>query len=544
MEQLKAKIKLPSSKNLLNSLFILLFMAQTLAHLFTNSGLLNVDELEHIHASWLVWSGKTPYLDFFEHHNPLLWYLFAPITGFMFDNVNVYYVARFSVFLAVLTSWFFIYKIITRYFGTGKQWVLALLLFGCGDYLSRNFVEFRPDVFMNLCFWSGLYFLFRYFETKQSIKLTISFALFTLSFFFLQKIILLLFFLGAFIFYALIKKQIKYQDFFKALCLPLLLFGIFTAWLFWHNMFALYFELNYKLNSLIPVYYGFHIIKTTPLNTIINMPTTLGYATITLTPSIILFSCAAILFYPVFLSYNTIYSKCIIFLLFAELGIRLLTFSPYAHYFSLFFELAAIVIACSFFKHDTPLKNKLYHTALGISCIIFASSIYTNEPSKNSSTTVLRMADFVIKNTSPDETVFNADNCIYNLFRPDPSYVWFQLNDIGYIYETNFGKKTNLDTLITQKMPTVIFAKDYTNTPLNERRAKKLYEYNADLVRLYQNVNIPDYALTDLMVKIPSVDAYIWNQELINKYYKTTEIEQLMILKDEYRTKTQDKKHD
>jgi len=71
-----------------------------------------------------------------------------------------------------------------------------------------------------------------------------------------------------------------------------------------------------------------------------------------------------------------------------------------------------------------------------------------------------------------------------------------------------------------------------------------LYEYNADLVRLYQNVNIPDYALTDLMVKIPSVDAYIWNQELINKYYKTTEIEQLMILKDEYRTKTQDKKHD
>ena len=40
------------------------------------------DDLEHIHASWLVWQGYIPYTDFFEHHHPLTWYIFAPLVGF------------------------------------------------------------------------------------------------------------------------------------------------------------------------------------------------------------------------------------------------------------------------------------------------------------------------------------------------------------------------------------------------------------------------------------------------------------------------------
>ena len=31
------------------------------------------DDLEHIHASWLVWQGYIPYTDYFEHHHPLMW---------------------------------------------------------------------------------------------------------------------------------------------------------------------------------------------------------------------------------------------------------------------------------------------------------------------------------------------------------------------------------------------------------------------------------------------------------------------------------------
>ena len=36
------------------------------------------DEFQHLHAAYLVALGQTPYIDFFEHHTPLFYYLAAP----------------------------------------------------------------------------------------------------------------------------------------------------------------------------------------------------------------------------------------------------------------------------------------------------------------------------------------------------------------------------------------------------------------------------------------------------------------------------------
>ena len=43
------------------------------------SGSTDGDTIEHIHTSWLIHTGKIPYKDFFQHHNPLLWYIFSPL---------------------------------------------------------------------------------------------------------------------------------------------------------------------------------------------------------------------------------------------------------------------------------------------------------------------------------------------------------------------------------------------------------------------------------------------------------------------------------
>src|SRR5216683_7821192 len=37
------------------------------------------DEIEHLHASWLISSGELPFRDFLEQHHPTLWFLAAPI---------------------------------------------------------------------------------------------------------------------------------------------------------------------------------------------------------------------------------------------------------------------------------------------------------------------------------------------------------------------------------------------------------------------------------------------------------------------------------
>ena len=36
------------------------------------------DEFEHIHATYCIYSGMIPHIDFFEVHPPLLWYLLLP----------------------------------------------------------------------------------------------------------------------------------------------------------------------------------------------------------------------------------------------------------------------------------------------------------------------------------------------------------------------------------------------------------------------------------------------------------------------------------
>src|SRR5262245_48636551 len=49
-----------------------------------------VDEFEHLHSAYLVSRGQTPYVDFFEHHPPLGYYLVAatvPMQAPTFDTI-------------------------------------------------------------------------------------------------------------------------------------------------------------------------------------------------------------------------------------------------------------------------------------------------------------------------------------------------------------------------------------------------------------------------------------------------------------------------
>ena len=512
-----------------------LLLAQALLDLFY-TGLLNADEIEHIHASWLVWNGKTPYLDFFEHHNPLLWYLFAPLTSLMFDNVNIYFACRLSALAANLASWWFIYKIIRQWLGSYKIWLAALVLFCCGDYVSRNLVEFRPDAFMNLCFWSGLYFYLAYFANKRQIYLSAAFTLFGLAFFFLQKAALLLAALGIFTVWQQIKRRIKLSDFIKALIVPFIISGLFAAWLLYHKMLGLYWELNYSLNSLLPQYYGLHMVKFTIFGVMLHLPFYNGWASVFFAPSAIALSFAAILSYPKIWQKN-IAAKCLVVLFFSELLIRIFTFSPYAHYFSLLNAFAALIIAAAVFENENTFKKYLYNIAMFIVFIIAAGLVLCSFAQRHNNAKIkpfLETAQFVINQTKPNEAVLNADNTNFNLFRPDAHYIWFMLNDIGWIYETNFTQKTNLDDMLKAKKAVLLKPEDFSNTPLSERRNKKLFEYNTDMMRLYQKQKISDIDLFDLLIKIPQPKAYIWNMELVQKYYQPAE-HGFWILKDEYR---------
>jgi len=59
----------------------------------------SIDEFEHIHSGWYVNTGHIPYSDFFQHHNPLLWYLMVPVFRVFGETVESLIAVRLLIFL-------------------------------------------------------------------------------------------------------------------------------------------------------------------------------------------------------------------------------------------------------------------------------------------------------------------------------------------------------------------------------------------------------------------------------------------------------------
>ena len=89
-----------------------------------------VDEFEHLHAAYLVSRGQTPYVDFFEHHTPLLYYLAAallPMRAPDFDAIiHARYLALLFSALTIGLSWWWV----RRSFGSVEALTVTAFLVG------------------------------------------------------------------------------------------------------------------------------------------------------------------------------------------------------------------------------------------------------------------------------------------------------------------------------------------------------------------------------------------------------------------------------
>ena len=77
------------------------------------------DTLEHIHCSWLVYANFVPYKDFFQHHNPLLWYMFAPFVGLHAKGLDDTIITASVLSAAIIVSfinYLYLYLITKRFF--------------------------------------------------------------------------------------------------------------------------------------------------------------------------------------------------------------------------------------------------------------------------------------------------------------------------------------------------------------------------------------------------------------------------------------------
>lgn len=359
-----------------------------------------VDEIEHLRASWFISSGYLPYRDFFEHHHPLLWFLWAPMMKILPQQIDwALYSARFAAALLSTGSLIIFFIWVKRFFGGSKTACLALC-FSFIIYVSwYTFSIFKPDTFARFFYMLGLYQFFAFCQNKQTKDLIWCGVNFTISFLFLQTIIFSVLPLAFPLFWLLYKKQISWNTLLIALAAPLFMLCAVLMFLYATDSLAAYFQLNWIFNS--------YLFKAAPFY---NDPV-IGFYGIYIVLAVI---SALLLLFKHKTNFNT---NMVIILFFGEL-FHLLCFSAVMpHYFVYLLIFSAIIFAlvCQDIT-DSVLINTI-KAGLAASVVINAFMLYFCNNKD-----ILKILH-IIEN-SDNKTVLNCGDIFY-VWEPLHHYYWF-----------------------------------------------------------------------------------------------------------------------
>ncbi len=444
------------------------------------------DDIEHIHSAWLVHQGKIPYIDFFQHHNPLLWYLFAPLTGALAYDLALFDVVRLiSTFVMFTTLW--IAALAVKRFITGS-WYGALLTVAAvfPSYIIFSGQDFRPDNYMVLAFILGLYWFFAYLEKKHLRLLVFSFFSMFISFLFMQKIIFIMAFWGGAVVYLLYAGEIPVKDFLKALVLPAVGALLFFFWLLYHGMVARYWLSNYIFNLYIPDVYGGLVERTKPE----------FYA----------LSAFAFCGCCYFLYRGNKYARILCLLWLAEAAQRFFYFSLDRHYYYLL-QIFNAMVAGAFAWTLAKRWNWTAYLWVALSlwgCLLFRDYALEKElpPYYHRYVT----PKYVLEQTNRCDAVLNGYGLTYGLFSKDVTYYWNlngQLDVIGS--QIGLAPLPDLNAAVHENLPRII----YTGPFWNEKLRK-------------QHIDIPVHWI---------------DSGLRDKYYQQSSFVDIFILKPEYQAK-------
>jgi hypothetical protein len=144
------------------------------------------DEIEHLHASWLISQHMRPFTDFFEHHQPLFWYLFSFLPSET-SPFTVLLVARGVMFVLMLFTLFLSFDIAKLLLCDARKALLAPALLASTWVFLRTSTEVRPDNPMLLLLAISADFFLRYLSSHRLAHCLLSSMALSLAFIFLHK---------------------------------------------------------------------------------------------------------------------------------------------------------------------------------------------------------------------------------------------------------------------------------------------------------------------------------------------------------------------
>lgn len=467
----------------------LLFGLAYCLYLSWKTNTLGGDTLEHIHSSWLVYANFIPYKDFFQHHNPLLWYVFSPIVGLHAHGVDDNIITSIVTSMATITAFInyaFLYLITSRFLSNKEGGVIAAAI-AFTPYMLISIIHFRPDNFMMTCFFAGLYFYFSHIKEQKMWQLSLAMMLFWLSFMFLQKIIFTLIILALITIFLLYKKVIKVENVIYSMMLPVVLSAGFVAYLWANGILAIWYHSNFTFNLYIPELFSeerrYGIIWPELKLLLIG-------------------SFCAIIF---LVRQKNIFFNIITILFLCEFAQRLFYFSAFAYYFYLLIYLASILSAT--FMEEKLFKRyyvSIYVLLIALGICMYKPSVYEGNVGDKVSRFYEPLNKKVVRVSTPCDYILNGDGAIYNLYNRDPYYYWNLLGQLDVIGDKiGIHPMMDINEVIEKYKPKIIYGGEYKDKYFSERG-------------IIKNVHTP-------------------SKELLDKYYKRFDnSDVLYILKPEY----------
>lgn len=387
-------------KNILTSYHAIAFcdvVALIIAFVF--SGVLILDELEHLHAAYFISSGLIPFRDFFEHHHPLFLFTLVPLIKLLPQNaLMVLFTTRLLMTAVSFGTFYYIYKISERFLGGKFSALLSVLIFLSFYPALYMFSIVKPDTIMHFFFVCGLYYFFEYVETLHRKPLIICATSFTVSFLFLQTAIFLIFPIVLIAFYILYKNPKQIKNFLYAIPFPLLFIGAFTAYLYITDSLEIYWQSCWIFNTKFFSLLDFRLPSVLPDFIIYIIFGYIAYG------------------YLIYIKKADFYVHSVAFLLSFSL-IRFFIYPVYYPRYLLPTFFYTSLLGAYALKDASDIIHsylKLSLMAISIINIIITLSIYNNIPSLH---TLIQI--------KPTDTCFNYYSNLQNIYQPKYSYYWY-----------------------------------------------------------------------------------------------------------------------
>ncbi|MFH1404047.1 MAG: hypothetical protein ABIH11_07255 [Candidatus Altiarchaeota archaeon] len=156
----------------LNSLYGILLVCVIVVSLNSFFRVFDHDEFEHVHSAWYVLNGYIPYRDFFQHHNPLLWYLLAPVILLFGETTTTLFACRLLMLAVAYGIIYLTYLVSRRLSDSTETRMLSIILMSSCLIFIDKVVEVRPAGIQTLLGMASLYYLLSHDGSSRRLALS------------------------------------------------------------------------------------------------------------------------------------------------------------------------------------------------------------------------------------------------------------------------------------------------------------------------------------------------------------------------------------